>query len=135
MRERLLLTSLSAVLGTALLTVCNALSVKRTANDVVTYTREVTYSSSADKDNRVFLKVMSDTGNVSRCLEAVSKTNSRYLTKSRVRLLRARGGYLCANASLLRGAKIGLLTGKSVESVLKNRGLRLVVLFRAAVLN
>ncbi len=78
---------------------------------------------------------MSDAGDVSGCFKTVCKTNSCDLTKSRVRLLRACGGYLCAYASLLGRRKIGLLSGKSVESVLKNRGLRLVVLFRAAVLN
>ena len=54
---RLLLGSLCAVLGTALLTVGYALCVQRTADDVVTDTRQVTYTAAADQDNRVFLKI------------------------------------------------------------------------------
>ena len=47
----LLLRSLCAVKRTALVTVCNTLCIKCTANDVVTYTGEVTNSSASDKHN------------------------------------------------------------------------------------
>ena len=49
--ELLLLSSLGAVLRTALLAVSNALSVQRTADNVVTYTGKVLYTTAADENN------------------------------------------------------------------------------------
>jgi len=126
--EKLLLGSLCAVLGTALLTVCDALCVKGTTDDVITYTGEVTYTSASDQDHRVLLKVMTDTGDVGGSLHAVGQTNSCDLTKSGVRLLRAGGGNLGANASLLRGRLIGRRVGQGVKAVLEHRSLGLVAL-------
>ena len=97
----LLLRSLCAVLGTALVTVCYALCVKGSADDVVTYTGKVSNSSASDKYYRVLLKVVSDTGNVGGCIESVGKSYSCDLTERGVRLLGAGSRYLGANASLL----------------------------------
>ena len=105
--ELLLLGSLCAVLGTALVTVCNALCVQRTTDDVVTYTRQVTNSSASDQNDRVLLKVVSDSGNVGGCVQAVGQSYSCDLTKRGVRLLGAGGRYLGANASLLGGRLVG----------------------------
>ena len=49
------LRTLCTVLGTALQAVCDALSIQGTADDVVTHTREVTYTAATDQDNRVLL--------------------------------------------------------------------------------
>ena len=98
----LFLGSLCAVLGTALLAVCNALSVECTADDVVTHTGEVSYSSASDEYNRVLLKVVTDSGNVGGCLKSVCKSYSCDLSERGVRLLRAGCRNLCAYASLLR---------------------------------
>ena len=118
--ERLLLGSLCAVLGTALLTVCNTLSVQGTADDVITYTGQVTYTSASDQDHGVLLEVVSDTGDVGGSLQTVGQTDSRDLTKSGVRLLRAGGGNLGANASLLRCALVCGNIVKCVEALLKH---------------
>ena len=125
---RLLLGSLCAVLGTALLTVGNTLCIQGTTDDVITYTRQVTNTSASDQDHGVLLKVVSDTGDVGGSLQTVGQTYSRDLTKSGVRLLRAGGGNLGANASLLRGRLIGRRVGQSVETVLEHRSLGLVAL-------
>ena len=122
----LLLRTLCSVLGAALLTVCNTLSIKRTANDVVTYTGEVTNSSASDKNYRVLLKVVSDSGNVGGCLKSVCKSYSGDLTERGVRLLRAGCGYLCAYASLLRCGGVSCFVGQCVKTYLKYRSLRLV---------
>ena len=73
---------LSAVLRSALLTVSNAGCIKCASYDVITNTREVLNTSASDKYNRVLLKVVSDSRNVSSNLVAICKTNSCYLTKS-----------------------------------------------------
>src|SRR5690349_17846931 len=53
-------STLRAILRTALLAVCHALSVERSANGVITNTRKVLHTASADQHDRVFLKVVSD---------------------------------------------------------------------------
>jgi len=115
-----LLTALSAVKRTSLFAVCNTLCVKCTADYVVTYARQVTDSSSADKHNAVFLKVMSDAGDVASSLKTVCKTNTGDFTKSRVRFLRRRRSYLRANASLLRRSLIGVALFDGVVTFLKH---------------
>ena len=69
---------------------------------MVTYTRQVTNTSASDENNRVLLKVVRDTRNVSGSFETVGKTYSRDLTECGVRLLRAGGAYLGADTALLR---------------------------------
>ena len=77
----LVLRLLGTVLTSALKTTVNALRVKRTADNVVSCTRQVTDSSASDKHNAVFLKVMADTGDISRYLVTVCKTYSGDLTE------------------------------------------------------
>ena len=40
----------------------NALSIESTSDDVVTYTREILYTSASDENDAVLLKVVTDTG-------------------------------------------------------------------------
>src|SRR6185312_7729282 len=55
-----------------------------------------------DHDDRVFLKVMAFTRDVTNDFEAVGEADLCNLTQSRVRLLRRRGVDAGANAALLR---------------------------------
>ena len=120
-----MLRTLCSVLGAALLTVCNTLGIKRTTNNVITYTGQVTNTSTTDKNNRVLLKVVTDTGNVRSSLHSVGKSYSGDLTKCRVRLLRCYGSNLGANASSLRCSLVDGRILQSVEASLKRRSLRL----------
>ena len=131
--ELLLLCSLCAVLGTALVTVCNALCVKRTADDVVTHTGKVSYTASSDENYRVLLQVVSDTGNINGCLKSVGQSYSGDLSHCRVRLLRAGRGDLGANASLLRCGLVDGCVLQRVEALLENRRLGFVDLFTATL--
>ena len=88
---------------------------------MITYTREVTYSSASDKNYRVLLKVVSDSGNVGGRLKSVGKSYSCDLTERGVRLLRAGGRYLCAYASLLRCGSVSCFVGQCIETYLKHR--------------
>src|SRR5699024_1869009 len=100
----LLLRSLRAVFGTALIAVCDALSIERAADDVVTHTRQATYTSASDEHYRVLLEVVSDTGDIDGRLESIGKSYTGNLAERRVRLLRGSRGNLRAYASLLRRA-------------------------------
>jgi hypothetical protein len=102
---------------------------------VVTYTRKVTNTAAADKNYRVFLKVVADTRNVSGSFHTVGKSYSGDFTESGVRLLRAHRSNLGANAALLRRALVGGTILKSVEALLKNRRLGFVSLVLSALLN
>ena len=88
---------------------------------MVTYTRKVTNSSASDKNNRVFLKVVSDTRNVSRCLKTVCKSNSCDLTKSYTELSAPQRRGVCTkvttttpkkpNSALRKIARVRLTNG------------------------
>ena len=131
----LFLRTLCSVLGAALVTVRNTLGIKRTTDYMVTYTGQVTYTSTTDKNNRVLLKVVTDTGNVAGSFHSVCKSYSGYLTKSRVRLLGGGCRNLCANASFLRCAKIDRCVLEGVEATLKNGSLGLVSLVLTTFFN
>ena len=131
----LFLRTLCSVLGASLLTVSNTLSIKSTADDMITYTGKVTDTAAADENYRVLLKVVTNTGNVCSCFHSVGKSYSGNLTKSRVRLLRCYGSNLGANASLLGRALVSCFVAKSVKASLKHRCLGLGNLVAATLFN
>ncbi len=90
---------------------------------MVTYTGQVTNSTTTDKNDRVLLKVVADTGNVGSSLHSVGKSYSGDLTESRVRLLGGYGSYLGANASSLGCSLVDGCVLECVEASLKHRGL------------
>lgn len=81
------LGDLCSVFGTRLSASRYALGVKRAADDVITHTGQVTYTTASDKNDRVLLQVVSFAGNVGRGFKSVGKTHSCDLAKRRVRLL------------------------------------------------
>ena len=121
----LFLGALCSVLGAALLTVSNTLSIECTTNNVITYTGQVTNTSTTDKNNRVLLKVVTDTGDVGSSFHSVGKSYSCNLTKRGVRLLGSCSSNLGANASSLRCSLVDRLISKSVEALLESGCLRL----------
>ena len=120
------LRTLSAVLRSALHSSVNALCVECSAYDMITYTREILYTSASDEDNAVLLELVSDTGNVSGYLIAVGESYSGYLTHSGVRLLRSCCSYCCAYSSLLGSCYIGRSLLKGIETLQECRSLRLL---------
>ena len=102
---------------------------------MVTYTGQVTNTTTTDKNDRVLLKVVTDTGDIGSSFHTVGESYSGDLTKSRVRLLGGYGSNLGANASLLRCAEVSLLVLKSVKTLLKYRGLRLISLISTTLFN
>jgi hypothetical protein len=96
-----LLRALSAVLGAGLLTVVHRSGVVGATDDVITNTGEVANTAAADEDDGVLLEVVALTRNVCGDLDAVNKTDTGNLTKSRVRLLGGGGEHAGAHAALL----------------------------------
>src|SRR6195256_4626887 len=96
------LRTLRAVLGTALLTVLDALRIEDAAENVVAHARQILDAAAADHDHGVFLKVVAFAGDVTDDFEAIGQAHLGDLTKRRVRLLRGRGVDARANAALLR---------------------------------
>jgi hypothetical protein len=71
---------------------------------VITNTRKVFNPAATDKDNRVFLEVMTNTRNIRGHLKAISQTNPGDFTESGVRLLRCGCINSRTNTALLRAA-------------------------------
>jgi hypothetical protein len=82
-----LLLTLHTVLRTAAVTASDTEGVKLTANDVITHTRKVLYTTTANQHNAVFLQVVAFARNICRNFVARSKAHTGNLTESRVRLL------------------------------------------------
>src|ERR1700722_8187864 len=108
------LRTLRSILRAALLPVSHANRVQRSTHNVVTNTRQVLHTATADQHNRVLLQVVANARNVGRNLDAVGEAYTGNLTESRVRLLRGLGVNAGADATALgrtleRGAG-GLIT-------------------------
>ena len=95
---------LCAVARTSLLAITNTRGVERSADDLVTNTREVLHTTTTNKHDTVLLEVVALTWNVSGDFDAGRKTNTADLAKRRVRLLRSRGVHTSAHATTLRSA-------------------------------
>lgn len=65
-----------AVLGATLQTIGNTGGIKRTANDMVTYTGEVFYTTAAYHNDTVLLQVMTFSGDVGVNLLLVRQANT-----------------------------------------------------------
>jgi|GEM_PF-2221202 len=102
-----LLRALHAVLRSALTTSIDAEAIEGAADDVVSHTRKVTNSTTANEHDGVFLKVMSFATDVCRNFFAIGESNTSHLAKRRVGLLRSDGSNLKTNtASLRTGVKV-----------------------------
>lgn len=69
---------------------------------MITNAGKILYTPPANENNRVLLKVMPDTGDVSRNLYPISKADTSHFSESRVRLLGRDGIYARTNPSPLR---------------------------------
>src|SRR6187402_1720388 len=78
---------LRAVTAAGLLAVADALGVQRTTDDLVPDAGEVLHPAATDEHDRVLLKVVTDTWDVGRHLDAVAQSHTGHLAKRRVGLL------------------------------------------------
>ena len=77
-----LLRTLGAVERTALLAVLDALRVEHAADDVIANARKVFHAATADQHDRVFLKVVTFSGDVRSYFKTVCKSNSGNFSNS-----------------------------------------------------
>lgn len=96
------LRPLRTILRASALASINTKSILRTTNDVIADTRKILNTSTADKDDRVLLQIVSDTGDVSCNFNSVAQANTSNFAKSRIRLLRSDSHNTSANAAFLR---------------------------------
>jgi hypothetical protein len=75
--------------------------IKRTTDDVVTHTWQILHSTTANKNNRVFLEVVTLTADVSDDFISVGQANLGNLTKRGVGLFRCASVNLETNATAL----------------------------------
>ena len=80
------LDALAPYLGTDCLRSLTPCSIQGTTNGVVTHTRQVLHTTTANQNNRVLLKVVAFTADVRNDFETIGQTNLANLTQSRVRL-------------------------------------------------
>lgn len=92
----------STILGTSLLTIGYTGAVQHTADDVVTNTRQVTYTTTTNQDNGVLLKVVTFAANISGDFLLVRQSYPSHFPHRGVRLLRRHRLDLKAYPSLER---------------------------------
>ena len=85
---------------------------------MVTDTGKVLYTTTADHNDRVLLKVVTNTRDIGDNLIAVCQANTGDLTQSGVRLLGGSCTNSSADAALLRRAKVGFLVLDGVQTML-----------------
>lgn len=93
---------LGTILGTGSLSILDSHRIQSTPNDMVANPREVLDTSTTNQDDGVFLKVVSDAGNVGSNFYPVRKPNTRNFTQSRIRFFGCRSVHPCTNTSALR---------------------------------
>src|SRR5439155_11144333 len=113
---------LRAIFRARLLAVCNSRRVQRSTNDMVANARKVLYTAATDQDDRVFLQIVADTGDVGCNFNPIGQTHTCNFAKGRIRLLWRRRIHAGAHASLLR-------------TFLQRRTTRLVFRFRSTLSN
>src|SRR6187551_3559603 len=123
----LLLGTLGAVLGTALLAVLDTLGVENAAKDVIADTRKVAHTAAADQHDAVLLEVVAFARDVADHFALVGQADLGHLAKRRVRLLRGRRIDTGADSALLRvllhrrDLRLGLLRFATFADQLVNR--------------
>src|SRR5699024_1638237 len=113
------LRSLSAVLAASLHSLCNALSIQCTTDNVITYTWQVLNSATTDQHYAVLLQVVAYAWNVAGNFDTIGQLNSCDFSQRGVWLLRCHSLNSGANASLLRRALLGSLALQGVETSLQ----------------
>src|SRR5689334_10989876 len=98
------LRSLGPVLRTALLAVCNAGGIQRSADHVIAHTGQILHTAAADEHDRMFLEIVAYAGDIGGHFNPVGKADAGYFTQRRVRLLGGGGVDTGANTTFLGAA-------------------------------
>ena len=93
---------LRTILGTALLPILHTGRIQTAANDMITYTRQILHTTSADQHDGVLLEIMTFTGNIGDHLYLIRQTHLGHLAQSGVGLLGSRRIYTGTYSTTLR---------------------------------
>src|SRR5690606_3645037 len=91
-----------AVLRAALLAILHRLGVENAAKHVVTHTRQIADTTTANEHDRVLLQVVTLAGDIGNDFTRSGQANLRNLAQGRIRLLRGRRVDARTDATLLR---------------------------------
>src|SRR2546426_1877616 len=116
------LRPLRTVFGARLLPVRDACCVQRSTYNVVPNARQILYTAAADQDDRVFLQIVADTGDVGCYFNPIGQTHTCNFAKGRIRLFGRLRFDLNAHTSFLR-------------TFLQSRTTRLVLRFASTLSN
>src|SRR5699024_5341121 len=98
---------LGAVLGTRVATLGHARAIQTAAHRVITHTRQILDTATANQHHRVLLQIVAFTADIAYDLETVGQANFGNLAQCRVRLLRSGGVNAGADTPTLRAALQG----------------------------
>src|SRR5580692_782529 len=118
--EILGLGSLGAILRAALLAASNTYRVQSAADYVIAHSRQIFHTAAANEHDRVLLKIVANTGDISCDFDSIGQTHSGDFTQRRVRLLRSLRVDAGAYAALLRTSlqrRTGRLVPRTLASV------------------
>ena len=127
--------SFITIKGSRLFAFFHSLGIQHATNNVISYSNQVLYPSTAKHDHRVFLQVMSFAGNISGHFHAISQANSGDLTQSRVWLFRSSGGNLGTDSPLERRRKKHRPVFQNIKSTSQGHCLVLGVNFHSFSFN
>jgi hypothetical protein len=91
-----------AILRAPLFAIGNSHRIERAANHVVAHAGQILNTATANQNDRMFLQVMTNAGNVGRDFNSISQSNSCHLAQRRVWLLGCLRIDARTNATLLR---------------------------------
>src|SRR5699024_6906573 len=89
------------VFRTALLTTFNTCGIECATYNVVTNTRQVFHTASANQNDTVLLEVMADTRNIRRHFHIIRSTDTGVFAQCRVRLFRCQSSNTCTYPAFL----------------------------------
>src|SRR6185436_6883752 len=72
-----LLRTLRPILRTALLSIRHANGIKSASDDVIAYSGQVLHTAATYEHDRMFLKIVADTGDVGRYFHSIRQPNAR----------------------------------------------------------
>lgn len=88
-----------SVFRSSLLPVWNSCSVENSPDNVISHSRQIRHSSPADHDNRVFLQIVANSGNIGCHFHAVGEAHTRDFPKGGIRFFGSGRRNFHANAA------------------------------------
>lgn len=118
---------LSPVFAPLLFSSFHAGGIKDPAHNMVAYSRQILYSSASYYHNRVFLKIVTFSGDVGSNFHTVSQPHAGNLSQRRVRFFRRSSSNPCADPTLEWSPVLYRLIFKHIKPACQSRRSRLML--------